>query len=151
MAGDYIIELSKAPVPQDERMTESEFYDSYLLGSIADYFSDDVDRELQKGYFFQSMKQYGAIIGEDCITFPKGFRERYFEERLKQLKNLVKNITIEQFSSDGMDEYNIRSLVQDKFDTYIQIESGLNCLDSFVRSSQEDTLFYLGGIVYYHH
>jgi hypothetical protein len=30
MAGDYIVESSKAPVPQDERMTESEFYESGL-------------------------------------------------------------------------------------------------------------------------
>lgn len=146
-----IIQLSKEPIDKDDYITEDTFIDDFV-GVIADYVSEETDREEDIKWLLYAIKEYGIVYNdkEESIIFPKGFKENYFRERFKELKEVVQNISLEQFASNSTVAYNLASLIEDKHGFYIYT-SFWQSFDSFVRGElEEGEKYYIGGTIDYH-
>lgn len=146
-----IIELSEEKVLEEDWISKEDFYDSYIIGTAADYVDDTMNRCEDLHYFYERIERLGATVDREneTITFPEGFAKEYFKARIKTLKNLVKDLTLDQFAADGMEEYTIRKIIKNEFDDYIHFNY-LMPLDSFVRKLDGTKTFHVGGVALYH-
>lgn len=155
----FQIELSKEKIEEEGFIEESKYYeDHWFVGAIADYVSDiaDEDRKDELNWLYSSLKQSfedKVIIDEEkeCFKFIKGFKEQYFNKRYTEFKERVEQLTFSNFL-DGYKIYGISSLIKNKYGFYFDSsEFSLECQDDFIReSAEEDTIYYIGGIVDYH-
>ncbi|WP_054644761.1 hypothetical protein [Thermoanaerobacter thermocopriae] len=84
-----IFQLEEKPLRfEEDFVCEEDFYDDFV-GIVANYVSEDVDREEEINYFVKYLGQYGIIYNseEQSIVFPEGFKAEYFSERFFKLKN----------------------------------------------------------------
>lgn len=145
-----IFQLSTRPISESNYITESLFYNGFV-GNIADYVSNDVDRDKDIEWFISTIEIYGAEYNkaDESILFTRGFKEKYFEHRFNRLKKIISTMTLEDFTRSGVWVYEIEKLVDDKFGFYIY-EGHLQTLDEFVRCLETEVAFYIGGIIDYH-
>lgn len=144
-----IFQLSSQPINEDDYITEDLFYDGFV-GSIADYVSSDTDRESDIEWFISFLEKYGVKREGNAAYFPKGFKEIYFEKRLKELKEKVSNMTLHDFC-DSFEAYSLCALIEDRYGFYIYTDShGLMTLDDFVRNLENEDKFYFGATIDYH-
>lgn len=149
-----IFQLEEKPLRFEEDFAcEEDFYDDFV-GVIADYVSEDIDREEEINYFCQEFKKYGIAYNskEQSIIFLKGFKEKYFEERFFKLKEAVQNLTFEDFVKDTLKVWEIKNLIDKKYGIYIYSnESSWMSLDEFVRYDlEENKKYYIGSVLDYH-
>jgi len=149
-----IFQLEEKPLRFEEDFaTEEDFYDDFV-GIIADYVSDDVDRDVEIQYFIKDLEKYGVKYNakEQSIIFLKGFKEKYFEERFFKLKEAVQKLTFENFIKDAPDVWEIKNLIDEKYETYIYSnESSWMTLNEFVRYNlKEGQKYYIGAVLDYH-
>jgi len=154
-----IFQVTKEPIPQDEWLTPVDIDDTWFVGDIADYVADsnrgnDIAwlKETTKGVFDVACEGDNVETGTCRIKLLPCGKKEHFGERFHNLKEAVEQTTLEQFCEDGMEEYNIRTLVLKRFCFYVyDDERNLIPLDTFIRRSEEGTEYYLGGTVDYHH
>jgi len=149
-----IIQLEEEPLESKEEYASAmDFYEDFV-GQVADYVSDDIDRDEEIKYFVEEMKKYGISYDEkkQSIVFLEGFKERYFAERFFKLKEVVKNLTLEEFAKDSSKAWGLTQLIEKKYGTYVyNSDSSWMTFDDFVRDQlEEGKTYYIGGIVDYH-
>lgn len=158
-----IFQLSKDKVT--EPLTESDIitYNEWFVGQIADYVNENTDRENDIDWLLQTLNEevskYITITKMNnvyiSITFKSGFKEQYFKEKLIKLKELVKNLTLEDFCDPGsIVIYSIENKIESKFGFYVyNDETGyIVPFDAFVRElngTVEET-YYFGSTIDYH-
>jgi len=146
-----IIQLSEEPLHKDDFITESDFYESFV-GSVDDYVADidDSEREEDIKWLMSCLEPYGVKLDkeEESIVFPKGFKQRYFEERFKKFKETVNGMTLNDFC-DSIKAWQLSQIIEKKFDFYIYV-SYPQPLDDFIRDLEEEKKYFIGGIVDYH-
>ena len=78
-----IIELSTEPICVDERICESDYYDNGFIGAIADYVSENTDRNHDIEWFVSYLKSKNVVSksNEESFTLSDNFREKYFKEK----------------------------------------------------------------------
>jgi hypothetical protein len=149
-----IFQITKEPIPQDEWLTHDDIVDTWFIGEIADYVAES-DRAEDIAWLKETTKGVFEVLDEGDqikIKFLPGGKKEHFGERFHDLKEAVEQLTLEQFCNDGMEEYNIRTLVLDRFSFYVyDDERGLIPLDTFIRRGEEGIEYYLGGTVDYHY
>jgi hypothetical protein len=148
-----IFQLEEKPLRFEEDWAcEEDFYDDFV-GTIADYVSEDVDREEEINYFVKYLGQYGIIYNseEQSIVFPEGFKAEYFSERFFKLKKIVEDITIEEFSTDSTKVWILKNLIEEKYGIYIYHKGSWKTFDEFIRYNlQEGQKYYIGNVLDYH-
>jgi len=149
-----IIQLEEKPLRfEEDFVCEEDFYDDFV-GVIADYVSDDVDRDVEIQYFIKDLEKYGVKYNakEQSIIFLEGFKEKYFEERFIKLKEAVQKLTFENFIKDTLEVWKIKNLIDKKYEIYIySSESSWMTLDEFVRYNlKEGQKYYIGTVLDYH-
>ena len=162
-----IFQLERLPGDIDDNyICEEDFYYidasySWFIGSIADYVSENVDKQADIDWFIATLSQQTEFItvndddDEDhiSITFSPGFKHAYFERRYHEFKNRTSDMSLETFTDD-LGIYTIKRLIRDKFGFYIYSSYyGLIPMDDFVRqldNNQEHT-FYFGTTLDYHY
>ncbi|KHO63162.1 hypothetical protein THYS13_12740 [Thermoanaerobacter sp. YS13] len=149
-----IFQLEKNPLRFEEDFAcEEDFYDDFV-GIIADYVSDDIDRDVEIQYFIKELEKYGVKYNakEQSIIFLNGFKEKYFKERFFKLKEAVQKLTFENFIKDAPDVWEIKNLIDEKYETYIYSnESSWMTLNEFVRYNlKEGQKYYIGAVLDYH-
>lgn len=137
----------------------------WFITTIADYVSDDTDREKDIKWFIgclNEIKDYvkiETVFNEveqkntyHSITFLKGFKEQYFKKSCEHFKKTVKEMTINDFC-DAYYTYKLKFLIEDKVGFYIYgFYNGLYNLDAFIREALiEDTVYYFGNTLDYHY
>ncbi|MBT1280253.1 hypothetical protein VTU32_08200 [Thermoanaerobacter sp. CM-CNRG TB177] len=149
-----IIQLEEKPLRFEEDFAcEEDFYDDFV-GVIADYVSDDVDRDVEIQYFIEYLKKYKEVTydpQEYSIIFPKGFKEEYFSARFFNLKKIVQELTLEEFSTDSTKVWILENLIEEKYGIYIYHKETWTTFDEFVRYNlKEGQKYYIGTVLDYH-
>ncbi|MGH2331793.1 hypothetical protein [Thermoanaerobacter mathranii] len=148
-----IFQLEEKPLKfEEDYACEEDFYDGFVR-TIADYVSDDVNREEEINYFVEHLEKYGVIYNpkEQSIIFSEGFHTKYFNERLLDLKKIVEDITIEEFSTDSTKVWILKNLVEEKYGIYIYHKNSWETFDAFVRYRlEEGKKYYIGTVLDYH-
>lgn len=149
-----IFQLEEKPLRFEEDFAcEEDFYEGFV-GIIADYVSEDVDREEEINYFVTYLGKYGITYNseEQSIIFPKGFKEEYFSARFFNLKKFVEELTLEEFSTDSTKVWILKNLINEKYGIYIYSrQSSWITFDEFVRYNlKEGQKYYIGTVLDYH-
>ncbi|SDF51992.1 hypothetical protein SAMN04244560_00854 [Thermoanaerobacter thermohydrosulfuricus] len=147
-----IFQLEERPLRfEEDYACEEDFYEGFV-GTVADYVSEDVNREEEIKYFVEFLKKYGIMYNpeEQSIVFPEGFKIQYFRERLEKLKKIVEDITIEEFSTDSTKVWILKNLIEEKYGVYIYYKKTWKNFDEFVRYDlQEGGKYYIGSVLDY--
>ena len=122
-----------------------------FIGPIADYVSNECNREEDIAWFMQLYGKHGVVFDKDkeCFIFKEGFKESYFKDRYDKIKDDMHNLTLEEFSSDPNKVYMIKRYVEERFGFYVYFDHA-ETLDSFVRELEYDTEYYVGETIDYH-
>lgn len=148
-----IFQLEEKPLRFEEDFAcEEDFYDDFV-GRIADYVSDDIDKNTEIFYFIDELKKYGIDYNyeEQSIVFLEGFKEKYFEKRFEGLKEMVRNISLKEFIEDTVKVWKIENLINKKYDIYIYHGEIWMTMDDFIREyMEENKKYYIGTVLDYH-
>jgi len=148
-----IFQLEEKPLRFEEDFaSEEDFYEGFV-GIIADYVSEDVDREEEINYFVTYLGKYGIIYNseEQSIVFPEGFKAEYFSERFFKLKKIIEDLTIEEFSTDSTKVWLLKNLIEEKYGIYIYHKGAWKTFDEFVRYNlKEGQKYHIGTVLDYH-
>lgn len=151
-----IFQFSSEPLTEDDYITEFDL-DEWFVGKIADCAVESSSREYDLEWLASFIEPHGAVVDQEkgVVYFPKGFKASYFKKKFKEFKKSADELTLEVFAgieSDGdFKMYLLKSLIEDKFGFYIYIEYlHLQTLDNFIRKLEEDTTYYIGGVIDYH-
>ena len=154
-----IFQITTEYVQKEEYISESDFWEHWFVGNIADYVSDDVDRAeeiLNLRQYFESMKV--AEFSEDnSFKLLTDGKVKYFKTEFKRFSESVKkaaDVNLEEFASGAKCEdlvFNIKSSYCDKFGWYVSSEEfGTIPMDEFIRSAEPGKRYYIGGVLDYH-
>lgn len=148
-----IIQVSINPISKSEWITEYIFDESSFVGWIADYLDSvsEFERKQIINRFGESLEKsfYGGIEYKKenaTIVVNEKFRAIYDEKMLKQLKKIVEKMENTSFSEQ---RFEVMSILNDQFGTYVYDNLGLSTLDSFLVDLLPGTYF-IGGVVDYH-
>lgn len=125
------------------------------LPGWADYVDDEVDFEDDFKWFCEFLNtdnDYFEYNPEThTIKFTKGFKEQYFKDRFKNLKEMLNAENgLEKFCSDGA-SYELKSMVEDETGFLVTDDYGdwMN-LDQFIRYLNCDEEYVVFGSLDYH-
>lgn len=153
-----IFQITRKPLVEDDYVTESLFHDE-IFNHVADAVSEETNREEDINWLIGFLKDKPCTFNpaEKSIIFHPGFKEAYFKSDYEKFKNLTANMTLENFSTDGvesLDLYRIIKCINDKFSFYtVDDDYEVQTLDEFVRTVvKEDSKskYFLGGTLDYH-
>lgn len=156
-----IFEISTEPIPQDEYMTDSYFdYDHWFFHDVADYVTDDENRESSVKWLLDSLVVGDGLVTIDGDSFQlhEGFHAAYWSDRHRaflEKANEMSGITAEQFAEGGVSMllYQAGELYEENFGFYAVTRDdndGLITMDEFIRYAQVGVKYYIGGTVDYH-
>lgn len=148
-----IFQVSMEPINEEEYICEGDYYEHWFTREIADYVSDDCNREkdiewlteIANGYIV-SKDDYGEYL---IVTDKK----EYFSENYKQFIKALDEIgtpTLEEFVN-GIDLWDLRTAHEDRFGFYIDADGELMTFNKFIRKCVVNAKYYIGGIVDYHY
>lgn len=160
MSHSRIFELSKCPIPADERYSSYDVPEWFV--DVSDY-TTDIElpcRETEIKRFAESFAGLCAWEGEQ-ITFQPCIREKWFSAPYKRFKEAAAVLSVCSFedfcgigSTKDMEQmlYQLKSAFEDKFGVYVyDVERAELCtLDVWLRDADLSTPYYVGGIVDYH-
>lgn len=157
-----IYEISTKPIPQDEHMTDNDFdYDHWFFRDVADYVTDDENRESSIQWLLDSLVVGNGLISIDGDSFllHEGFHAAYWDGRYCAFIRRVEalhSITSTEFAQGGasMMLYQAEQLHEEKFGFYVVVRDGDNdslvTMDEFVRHAKVGVQYYVGGTIDYH-
>ena len=100
-------------------------------------------------------KAKGAIIAKDgniysITNVDKLVKENYFRERYEQMRKISASITLESFASNPYDSslYNLVNAVYQQWSDIVYFNGVIYTMDSFIRSMEAKTTYFIGNIVY---
>jgi len=171
MAYNTVFHIISAKMIQDyTEMDESDFYDGCeALGAdrvsnrTAEDARDDVERladRLRKAGFEVTPEEpledepkfYLFRTGNEAETLAR--KAQYFEPAYTALKRMVSETSLEAFASDGLEEYQLRMLIDNKGSDMVFFGDGIECvetLDSFIRKLEPNREFYIAPETVYLH
>ena len=131
-------------------LQEYQLYDH--LPDIAEYVETVKNREEEKEYLLEDMKDLGAVVGSeegiDYIIFTKDCKENYFRERFLKVKKMVGDMSLEEFSSSDL--CTLRDTIQDDWGDMVYKEDFMMPFDQFIRTADADVKYYIGNMIYLH-
>ena len=153
-----IYQVSTEPISTDELSHEHD-YEDYFVGRIADYVAEIEYKG--KGYE-QDLKWLQEATDGIEVNTEKGtmkitsreayFRNKYytFQEFLRKLNSMTLTEFIEQYGRARLNLYELQCAYEDKYSFYVDVAGETEPLDSFVRSAEENKVYYIGTITDYH-
>lgn len=156
-------------------ITESDYYESSFIGSVADYVADDEDRDSSVQWLRESLSDgecAAHIVWAESGDGPEksysfkvddGYKTAYFKDKyLKFLEHAkgLEFVSLAQFVDDsqpiGMQLYLLNQAHEETFGFYIEF-SGDNTyndmmpLDHFIRHIEPNSIYHVGGTLDYHY
>lgn len=152
-----IFQISAKPIEKADYINETDYYDTGFIGEIADYVSDDTDRESDIEWLKQRLEGVADFNGD---SFTIKDQRKYFEKKFSNFLEAIKDIsllTFEDFCTDANDfsykMYELESAYRDKFGFYIDDNgeyAGTEPFDDFMRRAKNGDVFYIGATLDYH-
>jgi predicted metalloendopeptidase len=121
-----------------------------------EWMSDTTKAKAQKK-LCEIFKAKGATIAKNGDVYSitnvtKSVKEDYFRERYEQMRKIASGITLESFASNPYDSslYNLVNAVYQQWSDIVYFNGVIYTMDSFIRSMEADTTYFIGNIVYMH-
>ena len=156
-----LYQISKAPINEDDRITERDMYDGGdFVPTIADYVS-----EIEEGYDKEDVEWFAKALNGVAEFDGKSFtiinKEAYFREKfnnfLESIDELKRAATFEafidyKFNSLSDAYYSLKNAYDYAYAFYITSDyNGYETLDSFMRWAEEGEKYYIGTVFDYHY
>lgn len=146
-----IFQVSKSPVEKQDYYRDYRYFDDFV-GSVADYVSDDTDRDEDIEWLAEYLSGVAEIEG-DKITFKN--IDAFFSKRYQQFCEAVIDlgtVSYQDFRSGiSYKAWRLQNTIEDKFGFYMDSEKyGLEPIDSFLRSVENGDVYYIGATIDYH-
>lgn len=148
-----IFQMDIEPINKKDYIDEFTFYEDTFIGTIADYVDEDTNRDEDIQWLVDCYEKYGMEYNkeEDYVIFKKDFKKNYFRERFKLFKEIIDELTFEDFAYDTRANlYKIKSLIEDRFSFYVYFDDYWMTFDRFVRQLEEGKKYYFGATIDYH-
>lgn len=104
------------------------------------------------------LEQYGFTIGsqEDnnttlaYVSATITAKKNYFQSRLRQLKEQIKDITLREFANETSTIRYIQEAIEDKYSDAVSFNGTFYSFDDFIRQMKPNTKYYVGDICLMH-
>ena len=149
-----IFQIEKKPLTKEEYI-ESVCIPDWFTNSIADYTSNDCDREDDIAWLMDASLGSIASLDGDKLTFSSNVR-RYFKEKyeafIKEAEKLSKTSFDDFISGNSTNMFfRMNEAYSDRYGFYVYSDDGfLDTLDNFMREVKDGDVYYIGGVVDYH-
>lgn len=149
-----IFQVSMEPIPKEDYIGESFYYDHWFTSEIADYVNGDTDRDNDIEWLqgFSESFAFGTDDGGEYFIVKD--KVKYFEPNFKRFMeavNTIKDYTLEDFIGGFYGAmYQLKDAYEDKFGFYINADGETMTLDSFVRGCATGEKYYIGATIDYH-
>ena len=148
-----IFQVSMNPIPKEDYIRESFYYDHWFTSEIADYVNGDTDRENDIEWLqgYSDAFIFGADDGGKYFIVQN--KEKYFEPNFKRFMealNKIKDCTIQDFATGFFDMWTLKDAYEDKFGFYVNADGETMTFDSFVRGCATGEKYYIGATIDYH-
>lgn len=148
-----IFQVSMEPIEKENYICEADYWEHWFTREIADYVSDDCDREgdierlgnIAKGYFVGKDDN-----GEYIIVTNKEEYFSYAYVKFMEALNKIGKPTPEEFTN-RISLWDLNQAMEDKFGFYVDVDGELMTFDSFVRRCVINEKYYIGGTLDYHY
>ena len=152
-----IFQISRKPINKDEYISEYDYYDSGFIGEIADYVSDDTDRDADIEWLKSRLEGVADFNGDSfTIKDQRKYFEKSFSDFLEAIKE-VSLLTFQDFCTNANDfdykMYKLKTAYRNEFRFYIDDNgeyAGREPLDDFMRRAKNGDVFYIGATLDYH-
>ena len=152
-----IYQLENAPIKDTELISESSFFGTSFMNTVAEYVTQDIDTDAETENLISIIEKYGGKTCRDemCFWFPDGFQRLYFKERFRQFKQIIKDLSCIDLglfchSNIVTGKINQASACHNRRDEdYVYSNGEIMTFDEFVRELSPDDEYYLGSIVAY--
>lgn len=147
-----IFQVSMEPINKGEYICDSDYYEHWFTREIADYVSDDCNRDSCIKWLDEVAKGY--LIGKDdngeylIVTNKEEYFALAYENFIKAL-NKIGRPTLKEFGN-GIDLWYLKNADEDKFGFYVDADGELMTFDAFVRRCVINEKYYIGNILDYH-
>jgi len=153
-----IFQLEKECLPEEEYISSDTIPD-WFTDEIADYVSDDVDRDNDIEWLMAGA--IGGCCSREGNKIIFSDTRKYFEGKYEDFVNAAKELsgcTLDAFISGHKiwsNLYSLKRAFNNKVGFYVYSESNngygeLDTLDNFMRVVKPGDVYYIGGIVDYH-
>lgn len=147
-----IFQVSMNPINKGEYICDEDYYKHWFTREIADYVSDDCNREEDIEWLTDAARGYLVNKDDDGEYFVVANKEEYFApayERFMKALNEIGKPTLEEFTN-GIGLWNLKNAAEDKFGFYVDADGELMTFDAFIRGCVTNEKYYIGGTVDYH-
>jgi len=152
-----IYQISTTPIDKCNYIEEDDYYDHWFTNSIADYVSENTDRDDDIKWLEDCLCNEGLSFGTDNNGeyFIVSNKAKYFESKFEEFKKMLKelsNATFDDFIGYQCDSqmYRLREVYEDKFGFYVDQDGDLMVFDEFIRRSHGSEKYYIGATIDYH-
>lgn len=149
-----IFQVSMEPIPKEDYIGESFYYDHWFTNEIADYVNGDTNRDSDIEWLqgFSESFAFGTDNGGEYFIVKD--KVKYFEPNFKRFMdavNTIKDYTLEDFIGGFYGAmYQLKDAYEDKFGFYVNADGETMTLDSFVRGCATGEKYYIGATIDYH-
>ena len=150
-----IFQASLKPIDKIEYIEESNYWDHWFVGSVADYVTESDDRDEDIQWLKDCHSHHGLEFGKDdngeffIVKDKCAYFERSFDV-FKETLDKIKDCTLEDFAQGFHEMWQLKNAYEDKFDFYIDADGELLSLDSFIRLCATEEKYYIGGTLDFH-
>lgn len=139
MGRGTIFEISKRKTGM---INEENFYD--IVPIMADYVEDSQNQDC----LLNLLSKLGAKTGENFFILTDDVKYQYFASRLDKIKEIVSNLTLEEFASSDM--YTLKYLIENDYGDLVYENENLISLDQWIREADTGVKYFVGNTVYMH-
>lgn len=149
-----IFQIEKEAISEDEYI-DSDSIPEWFTNVIADYTSDDNDRQNDIDWLMTAALNEVATAEKDKLIFSSDVR-RYFKEKHEAFVKAAEKLSQTPFddfvSKYAVDSvlFNLKEAYSDRYGFYVYIDDDLVTLDDFMRDVKDGEVYYFGGVVDYH-
>lgn len=148
---EFIYQLESEIIEPENELNENLMNKhQWFFESVSDGVTEKTDHATNIKMFVESLKKYPVTYSaeQQTMTFHAGFKTAYFREDYPQSKELVNDISLDDYMRSEWDKQETET---SPFGTYIYHKNQLMKLGEFIRNINEDTPYYLGKTIDYHY
>lgn len=149
-----IFQIEKESIPKEDYIT-ADCIPDWFTYSIADYVSDDCDREDDINWLIESdLEDIASVIGDKLIftSNTRSYFKSNYDTFIRAAKELSE-VTIDNFIEGhtvSTPLYRLKKSFDDGYGFYVYRDNNLWTLDEFMRTVKDGEIYYIGGTVDYH-
>lgn len=150
-----IFQVSLNSIKKEDYIDESNYWDHWFLNEVADYVSEDCNKDEDIQWLKDCCEHHGLEFGADDNGeyFIVKSKSEYFQSnfnRFKEALDKIKDCTLDDFAKGFHEMWMLKDAYEEKFGFYVDADGELLSFDRFVRLCATGEKYYIGGTLDYH-